>query len=567
MMIFIQQHQLLLFSIILQQTTILFAHAANSFSRHHSCQDNQFYFYNGVKQHSCEWVNQNPDERCHLSDQNYNLVKDRCRASCNNCSNMTRTHHRRNKEKNKIGATCNQNSECVSRICRDGTCFASETCKSIKHEAGTPFDDAVINLVFVGSGFHDLGEWRRQVARTFSGLNKYEFLSFNNPRYNAFYVDELEEQHFCNFNCEGIPTLLCCNLKKARNLSDKCVPFGTHTQTIVIDNDDTYGGGGYVNQNMATTSTHEHGPKVAVHELAHSLFELGDEYQSGRFTSKNSPNCDVAGCPKWKDLDEQMGGGLCIPGACEGGYYYTGETSLMQTLHAPLGHVNTRFTCCTFLVLTGGTPSYCDQYDFGPGLLKYCKNDYQRYGGLELYHESLRTIEDDDENGKFVVVAKPATITVDLNNGSFDYLASSDMKEGDGISLVRRRQHYGDFPDLYTVCQERLGYTILHITIEFDSGYQEELYFSATESIEMPPENPPNENNGTSIVSQIQKNSTSISLSPELLEIVVDAGNGIVLDCNVAYVKITIWTLLIACFERWIGKLFEKLSSVFQFFK
>ena len=57
----------------------------------------------------------------------------------------------------------------------------------------------------------------------------------------------------------------------------------------------------------------------------------------------------------------------------------------------PVGDVNLRFTCCTYLAYTKTTPSYCRKYDnIGEGLVKYCQKDYQGYGGPEVYVDQRR---------------------------------------------------------------------------------------------------------------------------------------------------------------------------------
>ncbi len=57
----------------------------------------------------------------------------------------------------------------------------------------------------------------------------------------------------------------------------------------------------------------------------------------------------------------------------------------------PIGDVNLRFSCCTYLRYTGTSPSYCRKYDnIGVGLLAYCQNDYQGYGGAEVYQQQER---------------------------------------------------------------------------------------------------------------------------------------------------------------------------------
>ena len=67
-------------------------------------------------------------------------------------------------------------------------------------------------------------------------------------------------------------------MAKASALADKCVPKGASRQTVVVHNDLTYGGAGYGSADVATATIHPSGPDIIIHELGHSLFELGDEY-------------------------------------------------------------------------------------------------------------------------------------------------------------------------------------------------------------------------------------------------------------------------------------------------
>ena len=62
----------------------------------------------------------------------------------------------------------------------------------------------------------------------------------------------------------------------------------------------------------------------------------GDEYSTGYFTD-SSANCDVEGCSKWADLNEHLGGGLCVERGCQNGAYFVGERSFMQYLDSPFG--------------------------------------------------------------------------------------------------------------------------------------------------------------------------------------------------------------------------------------
>ena len=198
------------------------------------------------------------------------------------------------------------------------------------------------------------------------------------------------------------------------------------------------------------------------------MLELGDEYETGQFTTRNAPNCDVAGCPKWADLNEHFGGGLCEMKGCLNGNYYVGENSFMRELDAPMGQVNLRYTCCTFLALTKGVPSYCQQYEFGDGLLDYCQKDHQGFGGPDVYLPNGRSVVDHTEHGKYTVVTKPLRLTINLMESSFVYANVQDI-EDQGPALVLRREYLGDYPDLRAVCDTHLR-NITIITLEFDTG-------------------------------------------------------------------------------------------------
>ncbi len=562
-----------------------------------NCADDEYYAFHNLEHYSCKWARDDPGVRCLLVD-NYNhvTVRDKCQTSCNNCGirfdNSTRSNSSNNsshsnssvisineedstgtmnnnsngndnstvslpkrnqqtiekrsrkERKAQVGLPCKSNSDCKSKICRENVCFASEECKSIKHIDGQQFRKNVINLVFVGSGFHSLDEWRREVARAFTAFDAFEFFGFDNPRYNAFYVDEYDSDGFCQFNCEGVSSLLCCDVQAARNISKNCFPAGPNLQTIVIENDERYGGGGYRYQNLATTSKHQLGPLVTVHELGHSLFELGDEYDNSLFTSKSGPNCDVKGCPKWADLDTHLGGGLCEVKGCQGGNFYLGESSFMDDLNSPVGHVNLRYTCCSYLALTKGVPPYCEKYDFGDGLLKYCQKDYQGYGGADIYisddeGEGRSTITETNENEftgkKFTVATSPILLTVNLEDDSFTL---ETLQEGP--VLIQRRQFRGDYPNLHTVCDSLLK-RIIEIKIEFDSGERKTLYFSESDTVEVPTPSSINE--------------TDITVEATTLDIIVEARSGLVVDLLVESIEITLWIRI----RTWLSYFFHQV--------
>ena len=156
------------------------------------------------------------------------------------CSNIHPAY-----SKQSVGQFCEEDGDCASWTCRENTCFASPECKALKHTPNKEFDENMIVLVFVGSGFNDIISLRKQVARTYWGFQNFEFFDYSNTLYNAFYVESLEENSFCDFNCHGIDRLLCCDVTKTRELTSKCLPPGVNVNTVVIENSEKYGGAGY----------------------------------------------------------------------------------------------------------------------------------------------------------------------------------------------------------------------------------------------------------------------------------------------------------------------------------
>jgi hypothetical protein len=425
--------------------------------------------------------------------------------------------HITGKPNNITGETCSSDADCASNVCIKNTCFASEECKDLKHD-GTPFDTKKIILVFVGSNFADLEVWQSQVVTTASAFDKYPMLKADIGLYNIFYVNTLEPS-FCFYNCYGIQRLLCCDLGKARELADKCfLDNGSTLQTIVIHNDIEYGGAGYVANNVATTSVHNDAPDVAVNELGHSLFELADEYANG-WGDATIPNCDNAGCPKWADLVTQ-GLATCSIAACQDGNYLTGERSFMEFLGNPVGHVNLRFTCCTYLALTKQAPSYCDIYDTQPGkLLSYCQQDYQGYGDvyspvpyLPVSTETGRT----DVKKKYSPVSQPVTIVFKAS-GSIVSMRTSTPTQGHA-GLFPISKVWGDFASLEEAAASGLT-TVFEVTVHYASGKSEAWLMNPYISVEVPLQ--PKYSMATEPSSP-----SRVSVRSDLFEIVVDTGNG-----------------------------------------
>ena len=127
------------------------------------------------------------------------------------------------------GDACLANDECVSGICNNGACMASGKCKYIKHDGGQ-FSQNRVNIVFVGSAFQDLEDWKSVAEQTMSEFANFEMFQSNNDLFNIFYVDELFS-NFCYYNCGGVDNTLCCNTSLAHEYSNLCFPTGSMLQT------------------------------------------------------------------------------------------------------------------------------------------------------------------------------------------------------------------------------------------------------------------------------------------------------------------------------------------------
>jgi hypothetical protein len=98
----------------------------------------------------------------------------------------------------------------------------------------------------------------------------------------------------CHYGCNGIERLVCCDADAINLKVQTSVPFAEGV--LVLVNSQQYGGsGGY---DYAAAYIGAEGPKVAAHELAHSLVLLWDEYSYGEEGDPNkfiSHNCAPEG--------------------------------------------------------------------------------------------------------------------------------------------------------------------------------------------------------------------------------------------------------------------------------
>jgi len=268
-----------------------------------------------------------------------------------------------------------------------------------------------INVVLVGSKFgQNEMHWKAQVDRIYGIFDAYPPLHADAvEQLNVYYVRTPvpgDDGTKCWYGCGGIDRLLCCDAAFfERHVTGKC-GTGLKYQITVVHNDKKYGGSG---GRIGTTSIASSAPLIAIHELGHSMFGLGDEYTSNNHGDK--PNCDrSAGCTKWADMIGQFEGAACLPGHCGGGEYNApGEKTIMQSLwwEGTFGPVNERITCCTYLLETTSYPKYCKPFDSGSFDLKsYCET-YVWKRQVSLLESSEEVVTRTAQGSHYVHVDEP----------------------------------------------------------------------------------------------------------------------------------------------------------------
>lgn len=324
-------------------------------------------------------------------------------------------------------------------------------CKAIKFDGSFT---GHINLVFVPSGFNnDMVFFADRVAWIAGIFNNYEPFQESIKQLNILYVP-VESGSYCSQPCSGIDRLLCCTVTTARDLSGYCTTG--NRQTIVVHNSTTYGGAGNSGADMATTTINDFAPRVAIHELGHSLFNLGDEYSYGGSTPAAYPNCEVAGCPRWTDMIGYNGVG-CLTGYCAQGQYFASENTLMSALDYPFEEVNLRLSCCIYYQETGNWPDYCSQFNrfSGGNLNNFCK--VTPSSGASAPPEYLET---------------PEQLTFVLSKDSNEWMLLSTVKLPSGYYKSERihGQSHGK----------------IKVELTHTSGKKKELQFEEDELLEYP---------------------------------------------------------------------------------
>jgi len=159
----------------------------------------------------------------------------------------------------------------------------------------------------------------------------------------------------------------------------------------------------------------------------------------------------------------------------------------MQDLKKPVGDVNTRLTCCTFLAMTKKAPNYCKKYNSGvfkPGhLLNYCKKDHQGYGRVypaqgnikgKITHKNLSEIP-----GKLIELENVQQLSFEFDT-NYTYKGSSKI-------INPNLYHKSDIIGSEVIFRDEKGKeSLLKITIYFSSGKIRVFFRNKYEKVHVP---------------------------------------------------------------------------------
>lgn len=351
-----------------------------------------------------------------------------------------------------------------------------------------------------------MGAWQSQVQTTYSTFDTFKFFEDEVTQFSSFYINSLNGS-FCDYNCYGIQRLLCCDLSTAWSIGNSCFPRGTNVQTVVVHNDNEYGGAGYVSSNVATTSTHPSAPLVAVHELGHSLFDFYDEYTYISNTPSSAVNCDSSPtCPKWNDMIGTYPNICSGSTGCAGGNYYVSkDNSFMKALNTRVGPVLLRYTCCTFYSLTDSIPPYCDKFlNVGMGLYSYCDaSGYAPDPSIALTKASLSSTEDKEGSlvikktsistpgGQLIYVSNPIKVilsVIDIEASLKDQFRSIFVKNNPTQHKLKPGYYhssilYGENDKAVTSATRNIT---VKVVIKFDSGEVKKMHVSKFYTVAVP---------------------------------------------------------------------------------
>jgi hypothetical protein len=223
-------------------------------------------------------------------------------------------------------------------------------------ENGEPSEKVDLLLISEGYGAADLPKFHADAARLVSALFELEPFRSRKSDFNVRAIDLPGKSLSVESNIFGLERYLLTYDNRALRDLAASAPYDA---AVILSNDEHYGGGGIFNLQSTVAAAAKASEYVFIHELAHNLAGLGDEYignvtyvtGAARKAEPWEPNITALLDPrqlKWRDLVEP-GTPLPTPmsfagkvGAFEGAGYeakglYRGEADCIMFSRNPVG--------------------------------------------------------------------------------------------------------------------------------------------------------------------------------------------------------------------------------------
>ena len=195
----------------------------------------------------------------------------------------------------------------------------------------TPGDDGYVDIAIVSSHYTDFTRFKDDAKAMMQLLLTVEPYKSNSSRIRSTSVENKSELDCKYYDGKGI----FCDSVKVKQAASAV----KYDSIVVIENNNNFGGGAYLGQNMAFTyrDINQSARQVFVHEFNHSFAGLFDEYDYGISWSDSVPwpNCDkYSSCSKWSGTS---GTGCYKVCGYNNIFRPTDNESLMRTLSPPNG--------------------------------------------------------------------------------------------------------------------------------------------------------------------------------------------------------------------------------------
>jgi hypothetical protein len=221
----------------------------------------------------------------------------------------------------------NKGKSCNYQCCEDTDCKQNEYCDIEIHacqqkvcvdilNSGNPADK--LDIVFVGDGYTDLGQFESDVRKHSAQILETEPFKSNKNKINVHFVNKLT-----SIGCSIYgDRCVICDSKKSAELASLC----PNDKIIELYNSDRWAGCATLNGDAAASSKY---PFISLHEFGHSFGGLWDEYSYGGngVDTTGSPNCDSSSsCSKWSN-----NGNGCFLGCTSDNFYRSVDNGIMRT--------------------------------------------------------------------------------------------------------------------------------------------------------------------------------------------------------------------------------------------